>query len=63
MDEWNPVNGTYRGGIESLGIHMYLILVWYQSLSIRLPKVVFPWVDVWSMGTPSFRALYLGIRS
>ena len=57
MDEWNSVNGTYRGGIKSLGIHMYLILVWYQSLSIRLPKVVFSRVDVWSMGPPSFGAL------
>ena len=42
MDEWILVKGTYQGGTESLGIHMYLIPVWYQSLGMLLPKVVFP---------------------
>ena len=55
MDEWIPVNGTYQGGIELLGIHRYLIPVWYQSLGIRLLKVVFPWVDDWSTGPLGFR--------
>ena len=56
MDEWIPVNGTYRGGIEPLGIHMYLTLIWSQSLGIRLPKAVFSRVDGWSTGPPGFRA-------
>ena len=42
MDELISVNGTYRGSIESLGIHRYLIPAWYQSLGKQLPKVVFP---------------------
>ena len=46
MGEWIPVNGTYRGGVESLSIHKNLILIWYQSLGIRLPKVVLSRVDV-----------------
>ena len=50
MDKWIPVNGTYQGGIESLCIHRYLILALYQSLGIRLPKVVFPRVGGWSTG-------------
>ena len=45
MDEWVPINGTYRGGIELLGIHKNLVPIWYQSLGVRLPKVVFPRVD------------------
>ena len=56
MDKWIPINGTYRGGIESLGIHRYMIPVWYQNLGIQLPKVVFPRVDGWSMGPPGFGA-------
>ena len=28
---------------------------WYQILGIRLPKVVFPRVDGWSMGPPGFK--------
>ena len=54
MGEWIPVNGTYRGGVESLSIHKYLIPVWYQSLGILLPKVVLPHVDGWSTGPPGF---------
>ena len=56
MDEWIPVNGTYRGGIELLSIHRYLIPVWYKSLGMRLPKIVFLGVDGWSTGPPGFRA-------
>ena len=37
-----------------MGPNRYLILVWYQSLGTRLPKVVFPRVDGWSTGTPGF---------
>ena len=58
MDEWILVNRTYQGGIESLGIHRYLIPVWYQNLGIRLPKVVFLRVDGWSIGPLSFVALH-----
>ena len=59
MDEWILVNGTYQGGIEPLGIHRYLIPVWYQSLGIRLPKVVFSWVGGWSTGPPGSGASQL----
>ena len=55
MDEGIPVNGKERGGIDLFGIHRYLIPVWYQSLGVRLPKVVFPRVDCWSMGPSGFR--------
>ena len=55
MDEVIPVNGTEQGGIKLFGIHRYFIPVWYQSLGVRLPKVVFPRVDGWSMGPSGFR--------
>ena len=40
------------GRVELLDIHKYLILVWYQSIGMRLPKVVFSWVDGWSTSPP-----------
>ena len=40
--------------MELLGIHMYSISAWYQSLGIRLPKIVFSRVDGWSTGPSSF---------
>ena len=61
MDKWIPINGTYRGGIESLGIQRYLIPTWYQSLGISLPKVVFPRVDSGSTGTLGFGASQDGL--
>ena len=63
MDEWISVNGTQRCGIELLVIHRYLIPVWYQSLGMQLPKVVFPRVDGWSTGPPIFKASLLGIKA
>ena len=63
MDEWISVNGTYRGGIKLLDIHRYLIPIWYQSLGVRLPKVVFLWVDDWSMEPPGFGSSQLGTRA
>ena len=56
MDKWIPVNGTYRGGIELLDIHRYLIPIWYQSLGIRLSKVIFQRVDSWLTRPPGFGA-------
>ena len=52
-----------NSGVELLDIHSYLIPVWYQSLGIRLPKVVFPRVDGWSTGPSGFRVSQLGIRA
>ena len=46
--------GHNKGGIELLSIHRYLIPVRYQSLSVRLPKVIFPWVNSWSTGPSGF---------
>ena len=59
MDEWIPVNRTYRGGIKLLGIHRYLIPVWYQSLGVGLPKIIFLRVDSWSTGPPGFGASHM----
>ena len=63
MDKWIPVSGKYRSGIESLGINMYLIPVWYQSLGIRLPKVEFLWVNGWLTGPPGFGASHFRYKT
>ena len=59
MNEWVPVNRRYCGGIELIDIHMNLVPIWYQSLGVRLPKIVFPRVDGWSTGPSGFRASQL----